>query len=206
VDELVVEGLTPIVLSREGRGIGVFALSDQLRPEAGEVVEALGRLGVEVVLASGDRREVVSSVARQIGIADARAGLLPSDKLEMIRALGGSGRTVGMVGDGINDAPALAAAGLGIVIGSGTDLAKEAGDVVLVRSDLRDVVRVIQIGRRTLRTIRQNLAWALGYNLVMVPIAAGALYPVLGWTLPPAACGLAMSLSSVSVVLNSIRR
>ncbi|OPY67898.1 MAG: putative copper-transporting ATPase PacS [Syntrophorhabdaceae bacterium PtaU1.Bin034] len=153
---------------------------------------------------TGDNRKVAGAVARQVGIDEVAAEVLPGDKIIIVRGYQKQGLKVAMVGDGINDAPALAQADIGIAIGSGTDVAKETGDVILVRNDLLDVEGAIRLGRKTLSKIRQNLFWALIYNVIGIPVAAGVLYPFTGRLLPPEWAGLAMAFSSVSVVTNSL--
>jgi Cu+-exporting ATPase len=188
----------------DGSLLGGVALADTLKDSAIEVVARLKQMGLQTVMISGDRRPVALAVARQLGIDTVEAEVLPADKLDVVRSYQQHGRFVGMVGDGINDAPALAQADIGIAIGSGTDVAKETGDIILVRDDLLDVVRSIELGRRTLAKIRQNLFWAFIYNVVGIPVAAGLLYPVFGLVLRPEFAGLAMAFSSVSVVTNSL--
>jgi Cu+-exporting ATPase len=201
---LALEGqaLTPVLLAVDGKPWAVFGLADAARPEAAGVVAALRSLGVSSRILSGDRNPVVDAVGEAVGIGDGerRGELRPEEKLELIKgwsSAAGQG-PVAMVGDGINDAPALAASDVGIAIGSGTDVAKESGDLVLVRHDLRDVVRAVRLGRVTLRNIRQNLFWALFYNCAMVPAAMAGIIPP-GWA------GAAMAASSISVVLNALR-
>jgi P-type E1-E2 ATPase len=175
-----------------------------MAPHSREAVNDLKSLGLEVHLLSGDHRRTVEAVAAQAGIDQFTAEVLPADKEQVVRRLQEQGRVTAMVGDGINDAPALAAADLGIAIGSGSDVAIEAAQIVLVRSDLRSVGQAIRLSRATLSTIRQNLVWALIYNVLLIPSAAGLLEPVFGWRLPPVAAAAAMALSSVSVVTNSL--
>lgn len=153
---------------------------------------------------TGDSDLVAKTVAAEVGIDEYRAKVLPAEKMEIIKDFQGKGLKVGMVGDGINDAPALAQADAGIAIGAGTDVAKETGDIVLIRNDMMDVVRAIQLGKRTLSKVRQNLFWAFFYNVIGIPIAAGIMYPFLGISLKPEYAGLAMAFSSVSVVTNSL--
>ena len=154
---------------------------------------------------TGDARPTAEAIAREAGIDEVRAEVLPEDKAREVRHLQERGRQVAMVGDGINDAPALAQADVGIAMGSGTDVAIEAADVTLMRGDLRGVVTAIELSRRTIRVVKENLVWAFGYNLILVPVAAGVLYPVAGIQLSPVLAGAAMALSSVSVVVNSLR-
>lgn len=183
---------------------GVIALSDQIRPAAAAVVARLQQLGIKTVIVSGDRRAVVEQVAAQLATDRAIAEVTPDQKLELVRKYQQQGRLVGMVGDGINDAPALAQADVGIAIGSGTDVARETGDLVLMGADLFDLVRAVELGRQTLKKIKQNLFWAFFYNLSFIPLAAGIFYTHYGLYLKPEYAGLAMALSSVCVVLNSL--
>jgi Cu+-exporting ATPase len=204
-EALAAAGQSSVFVAFGGEALGLIAVADGLKPTAREAVAALAARGVEVVMLTGDSRVVAEAVAREAGITHVLAEVLPEDKAVEIKRLQQGGRVVAMVGDGINDAPALAQADVGIAMGSGTDVAIEAADVTLMRGDLRGVVTAIDLSRRTIRVIRQNLAWAFGYNLVLVPVAAGVLYPVAGILLSPVLAGGAMALSSVSVVLNSLR-
>jgi Cu+-exporting ATPase len=204
LDLLAGAGKSAVLVAVDGSLLGGVALADTLKDSAIEVVARLKQMGLQTVMISGDRRPVALAVARQLGIDTVEAEVLPADKLDVVRSYQQHGRFVGMVGDGINDAPALAQADIGIAIGSGTDVAKETGDIILVREDLLDVVRSIELGRRTLAKIRQNLFWAFIYNVVGIPVAAGLLYPVFGLVLRPEFAGLAMAFSSVSVVTNSL--
>jgi Cu+-exporting ATPase len=203
--ELEQAGKTAMYVSVDGRLAGVVAVADTLKPEAAEAVRALRAIGIEVVMITGDNRRTAQAVAAQAGIARVLAEVLPDGKAAEVKRLQAEGRRVGMVGDGINDAPALAQADVGIAIGTGTDVAIEASDVTLLRGDLRGVVTAIALSRATIRTVKQNLIWAFVYNVVGIPIAAGVLYPVTGWLLSPILASAAMSLSSVSVVANSLR-
>ena len=182
-----------------------FDFIDALRPSAIQAIRSLHQMGLKTVLLTGDRAEVARVVADQIGIDQVEARLLPEQKLDHLRHAQRAGDLVGMVGDGINDAPALAQADIGFALGSGTDIAISAADVTVMHGDLLGVARAVALSRATLRTIRQNLGFAFGYNLLGVPLAAGVLYPWTGWLLPPLFAAAAMSLSSVSVVLNSLR-
>ncbi len=204
LDLLAGAGKSAVLVAVDGRLLGGVALADTLKDGAIEVVARLKQMGLQTVMISGDRRPAALAVARQLGIDTVEAEVLPADKLVVVRGYQQHGKFVGMVGDGINDAPALAQADIGIAIGSGTDVAKETGDIILVRDDLLDVVRSIELGRRTLAKIRQNLFWAFIYNVVGIPVAAGLLYPVFGLVLRPEFAGLAMAFSSVSVVTNSL--
>ena len=196
---------TPIFVARDGRVLGLITVSDPIRPQAAEAVAALHARGFEVWLVTGDASAVAHAVARQVGIEHVMAEVLPAGKAERIAELQAGGRRVAMVGDGINDAPALAKADLGVAIGTGTDVAIEASDITLVGGDPRLVVSAIDLSRRTLSIIRQNLFWAFAYNVVLIPVAMGVLYPFLGILLDPVFAAGAMALSSVSVVLNSLR-
>jgi P-type Cu+ transporter len=194
-------------VARDGRPIGVIGLADTVKPGAAEAVERLGRAGIEVWMLTGDRRATAEAIGAQVGIGPERivSEVLPGDKSAAVERLQRDGATVAMVGDGINDAPALAGADLGIAIGTGADVAVQASDITLVRDDLGAVPAAVRLSRATMRTIRQNLAWAFGYNVLLIPVAAGLLYPLAGLLLTPALAAGAMALSSVSVVLNSLR-
>jgi Cu+-exporting ATPase len=199
------EGKTPMFAAVDGALAGLVAVADTVKPEAREAVAALKAMGLEVVMMTGDNRRTAEAVAREVGIDRVLAEVLPDGKAREVKRLQAEGRRVGMVGDGINDAPALAQADVGIAIGTGTDVAMEASDVTLVRGDLRGVVTAIALSRATIRTVKQNLFWAFVYNAVGIPVAAGLLYPLTGWLLSPVLASAAMSLSSVSVVTNSLR-
>jgi Cu+-exporting ATPase len=202
---LAVEGKTPMYVAIDNRLAGVVAVADEVKPESKEAVAAMLRMGLEVVMITGDNRSTAEAVARQVGIRRVLAEVLPEGKALEVKRLQQSKKIVGMVGDGINDAPALAQADIGIAIGTGTDVAIEASDITLIKSDLRGVVTAIALSHATIRTIKQNLFWAFIYNVVGIPIAAGLLYPFTGWLLSPIIASAAMSLSSVSVVTNSLR-
>jgi Cu+-exporting ATPase len=203
--ELAAQGKTSVFLAFAGEALGLVTVADVLRPEAAGVVAALRQRGLEVVMLTGDARLTAAAIAREAGIERVLAEVLPEAKAAEIERLRADGRVVAMVGDGINDAPALARADVGIALGSGTDVAIEAADVTLMRGDLSGVVAAIDLSRQTLRIVKQNLGWAFGYNLILVPVAAGVLYPVTGLLLSPILAGAAMALSSVSVVMNSLR-
>ena len=202
---LAAQGQTPMHVAVDGRAAGLIAVTDPVKPTSAAAVAALRHLGVETVMLTGDDRRAAESVARAVGIGRVVAEVLPDRKVEEIRRLQEEGRIVAMVGDGLNDAPALARADVGIAMGTGTDVAMEAGSITLMRGDPLGVVTAIQLARRTMGVIRQNLFWAFIYNVVGIPIAAGVLYPVLGLRLTPAWAAAAMAVSSVSVVSNSLR-
>ena len=201
------EGKAVSVVLRAGAPVGVLGFFDRPAPGVPEAIAALRADGIRVVMATGDHEAAARTVARQVGIEEVRAGLTPAGKLGLLRELRAQGLRVAFVGDGVNDAPALAAADVGIAIGSGTDVAREAGGVVLIRSDFRDVALALRIGRRTVAKVKGNLAWAVGYNAVLLPVAMGALVPAFGlgvFSVLPITGALAMGLSSTAVVLNSL--
>ena len=204
-ERLAGDGKTPVFVAQDRRAAGVIAVADTLKPHAREAVAALRELGLEVLMLTGDRRRSAEAVARQLGVDTVLAEVMPDQKAAQVKRLQTQGKRVAVVGDGINDAPALAQADVGIAIGSGTDVALAAADVTLVSGDVRGVAVAMQLSRRTMRTIRQNLFWAFIYNLLGIPVAAGVLYPVFGVSLNPAFAAAAMALSSVSVVCNSLR-
>ena len=204
-EQLATDGKTPMFVTIDGNLGGIIAVADQIKPESREAVQALKRMGITVVMMTGDNKRTADAVARLVGIDDVLAEVLPEQKADHVRRLQQNGGAVGMVGDGINDAPALAQADVGIAIGTGTDVAIEASDITLLRGDLRGVVTAIALSRATIRGVKQNLFWAFVYNVIGIPVAAGLLYPATGWLLSPVIASAAMSLSSVSVVANSLR-
>jgi Cu+-exporting ATPase len=199
------EGKTPIFAAIDGRAAGLIAVADKINPRSKAAIEEMKRMGLEVAMITGDNRRAAQRVAREVGIEKVLAQVLPEGKAEEIKRLQSEGKVVGMVGDGINDAPALASADTGIAIGTGTDVAIESADITLIGDDLMGVATAIKLSRATMRTIKQNLFWAFIYNALGIPIAAGVLYPLTGWLLSPIIASAAMSLSSVSVVTNSLR-
>lgn len=203
-DELVEQGCSLIYLASGGLLLGIVGLADRIKPNAAEALTRLRALGLETVLVTGDRRVAAQQVATALGIDHVEAEVRPEQKLAIVEKYRSQGAFVGMVGDGINDAPALAKADIGIAIGSGTDVAKETGDLVLIGGDLLDIERGIRLGRRTLAKIKQNLFWAFFYNILGIPLAGGLFYPWFGIYLKPEFAGLAMAFSSVSVVCNSL--
>lgn len=202
---LTEEGKTAMYAALDAVAVGVIVVADVLKPEARQTVSTLHEMGIEVVMLTGDNRATGEAIARQVGIDRVLAEVLPEDKAREIKRVQEEGRLVAMVGDGINDAPALAQADVGIAMGSGTDVAMETADVTLMRGDLRGLVTALQLSRRTIRIIRENLLWAFGYNVILIPVAAGVLYPLWGTLLSPIWAGAAMAFSSVSVVMNSLR-
>jgi Cu+-exporting ATPase len=205
VDRLEQEGKTAVYVAVDRRPAGVIAIADTIKPEATEAVAELQRLGLEVVMVTGDNRRTAAAIARRAGIERVLAEVLPEHKASEIKRLQDAGRRVAMVGDGINDAPALAQADVGIAIGTGTDIAMEASDLTLVSGDLRGVPRALDLSRQTMRTIKQNLVGAFAYNVTLIPVAAGVLYPLWGILLDPILAAAAMAASSVTVVANALR-
>lgn len=199
------ESKTVVFFAVDGMAAGIAAVADPIKESTPEAIAALRRLGVHIVMLTGDSRRTADAVARQLGIDEALAEVLPEDKAGHVKRLQDEGRTVAMAGDGINDAPALAQAEVGIAMGTGTDVAMESAGITLVKGDLRGIERAIVLSRATMRNIRQNLAFAFGYNALGIPLAAGALYPAFGLLLSPMFAGAAMAMSSVSVVTNALR-
>jgi Cu+-exporting ATPase len=198
------EGKSPLYVAIDGTLAAVLAVSDPIRATSPAAIAALRALGVRIAMVTGDNRRTAEAIARQLGIDEIHAELPPEGKVAVMRQLG-SGAKVAFVGDGINDAPALAAADVGVAIGTGTDIAVESADVVLMSGDLEAVVNAVALSRAVMRNIRQNLFWAFAYNVALIPIAAGLLYPVNGTLLSPVLSAGAMALSSVFVVTNALR-
>ncbi len=212
IDSLIAEAAplqaqaqTVIFVALDGKAAGYLALADPIKSTAPEAIRALHQLGLKVVMLTGDHRATAEHVARELGIDEVLAEVGPGEKQERIRELRQSGARVAMAGDGINDAPALAAADVGIAMGTGTDVARESAGITLLRGDLRGLLSAITLSRALMRNIRQNLTFAFLYNVLGIPLAAGVLYPFFGWLLSPIIAGAAMSLSSVTVILNALR-
>jgi Cu+-exporting ATPase len=204
VGALEEDGKTAMFVSVAKEVIGIIGVADTLKEHSAEAVRRLQKMGLEVVMLTGDNERTAKAIAKKLGITRISAEVLPGDKAMVIKRLQGEGKTVAMVGDGINDAPALAQADIGIAIGGGTDVAIETGGIVLIKDDLRDVVTAIQLSKRTMSKIKQNLFWAFFYNVAFIPIAAGVLYPAFGILLNPVFAAIAMAASSVTVVTNSL--
>lgn len=206
-EQFAAEGKTPLFFAKNGELVGTIAMADEVKETSAAAIAALRKLGVDVRMLTGDNRVTAEAIARRVGLSSEQviADVLPADKERHVRELQNAGGKVAMVGDGINDSPALARADVGLAIGTGADIAKEGADVVLMRSDLMDVVRAIELSRATIRNIKQDLFWALFYNGIGIPLAAGVFFPLTGWQLSPMFGAAAMSLSSVCVVSNALR-
>jgi Cu2+-exporting ATPase/Cu+-exporting ATPase len=205
LNEFTSQGKTPVILATKEKVLGFVMVADEIKAESVEAVKNLHALGIKVVMLTGDDEKAAKYIASLVGIDDVVAHVLPQDKLEKIKALQSQGRVVAMAGDGVNDAPALAQADIGIAMGTGTDVAIESAGITLLGGDISKLVKAIKLSKITMRGIKQNLFWAFIYNIVGIPLAAGALYPVFGWLLNPVFAGFAMAMSSVSVVSNSLR-
>jgi Cu+-exporting ATPase len=199
------QGETVMFLGANGKLAGIVAVADPIKSTAREAIDKLHALGLEIIMATGDNETTAKAVAARLGIDEVRAGLRPEDKLTIIEGLQQKGEVVAMAGDGINDAPALARADVGIAMGAGADVAMESAGLTLLKGDLRGVVRAVNLARATMRNIKQNLFFAFVYNALGVPVAAGVLYPAFGILLSPIIAAAAMSFSSVSVVGNALR-
>jgi Cu+-exporting ATPase len=199
------EGKTPMFVVRDTVVAGMIGVADVLKPDSAEAVRGLQALGLEVYMITGDNRRTAEAIARQVGIRNVLADVLPERKAQAVKELQAAGKVVAMVGDGINDAPALAQADIGIAIGTGTDVAMETSDITLIRGNLTPIGTAVRLSRATMRVIKQNLGWAFGYNIALIPVAAGVLYPAFGILLDPVYAAVAMALSSVSVLSNSLR-
>ena len=204
-DRLAEQGKTPLFFVRDGQPLGVIAVADTVKPTSRAAIEGFRKLGLQVVLLTGDNRRTADAIGRELGLTQVIAEVLPADKQRQVSALQERGEKVAMVGDGINDAPALAQADVGLAIGAGTDVAIESADIVLMKSDLMDAVSAVELSRATIRNVKQNLFWAFFYNIICIPIAAGVFYPLFHLQLSPMFAAAAMSLSSVCVVANALR-
>lgn len=204
-DRIAGEGMTPLFVAKDGVALGLIGVSDKVKEGAKEAVWRFKEMGLDIVMVTGDHPATAQAIAREVGIERVVSGARPEEKAEEARRLQAEGKVVAMVGDGINDAPALAAADIGFAIGAGTDIAIESSDITLMTGNLNGVVTAIRLGKATLRVIKQNLFWAFAYNTLLIPVAAGVLYPVWGVTLNPMLAALAMAFSSVTVVSNSLR-
>ncbi|WP_026688758.1 heavy metal translocating P-type ATPase [Alteribacter aurantiacus] len=202
---LAEQGKTPMFIASEGTFAGIIAVADPLKDDAKEAVRQLQGMGIEVVMLTGDNQRTAAAIAKEVGIARFEAEVLPGDKAAYVKTLQEEGKQVAMVGDGINDAPALAQANISIAIGTGTDVAMETANITLMRGDVISIVTALRLSKSTMRMIWQNLGWAFGYNIILIPVAAGLLYPFFGLLLNPMLAGAAMAFSSVSVVLNTLR-
>ncbi len=205
LEKETLEGKTPVILSTKEKVLGIVMVSDAIKPEAKEAVQKLHKLGIKVVMLTGDNKNTARFIADQVGIDEVVAEVLPADKLNKIKELQSAGQIVAMAGDGVNDAPALAQADVGVAMATGTDVAIESAGITLLHGDISKLVQAIRLSKVTMRGIKQNLFWAFIYNIVGIPLAAGAFYPIFGWLLNPVFAGAAMAFSSVSVVLNSLR-
>jgi Cu+-exporting ATPase len=205
VDALLAAGKTLVGVALDGRPAAVIVAADTVKPASAAAVRRLRDLGLEVVMLTGDDRRAAAAIAAEVGIEHVLAEVLPDQKAAKVKALQGEGKRVAMVGDGINDAPALAQADIGIAIGTGADVALEASDVTLISGDLNGVATAIDLSRHTIAIVKQNLFWAFAYNVALIPLAAGVFYPSFGVLLNPIYAAAAMGLSSVSVVSNSLR-
>jgi len=204
-DDLADQGKTPMFIAVDGKFAGIIAVADVVKPSSARAIQKLNKMGIETVMITGDNKKTAAAIAKQVGIDRVLSEVLPQDKASEVKKIQSEGRIVAMVGDGINDAPALVQANVGIAIGSGTDVAMESADIVLMRSDLMEVPTAIQLSKSTIRNIKQNLFWAFAYNVLGIPLAAGALYIFGGPVLNPVFAAAAMSLSSVSVLTNALR-
>ena len=205
LNEFTSQGKTPVILTTKEKVLGFVMVADAIKQESKQAIADLHKLGIRVVMLTGDDEKAAKYIASLVGIDDVVAHVLPQDKLEKIQALQSQGRIVAMAGDGVNDAPALAQADVGIAMGTGTDVAIESAGITLLGGDISKLVKAIKLSKITMRGIKQNLFWAFIYNIVGIPLAAGVLYPVFGWLLNPVFAGFAMAMSSVSVVSNSLR-
>lgn len=203
-ESLEAEGKTVMFLAVDSQPAGLIAVADTLKEHTAEALRRLHKMGIETAMITGDNRRTAEAIARQVGINRVLAEVLPQDKAEEIKKLQAQGKKVAMVGDGVNDAPALAQADVGMAIGSGTDVAKETGDVILIKDDIRDVVAALEVAQATMRKVKQNLFWAFIYNSLGIPLGAGLFYPFASLVISPELAGLMMAVSSISVTLNTL--
>jgi Cu2+-exporting ATPase/Cu+-exporting ATPase len=205
IEQYTAEGKTPVILSTKSEILGFVMVADELKEESKQAIADLHKLGIKVVMLTGDDEKAAKYIASLVGIDDVVAHVLPKDKLEKIKSLQSEGKVVAMAGDGVNDAPALAQADVGIAMGTGTDVAIESAGITLLHGDISKLVKAIKLSKMTMRGIKQNLFWAFFYNIIGIPLASGLFYPIFGWLLNPVFAGFAMAMSSVSVVSNSLR-
>jgi Cu+-exporting ATPase len=203
-ETLEADGKTVMFLALNGQAAGLIAVADTLKEHSIEAVQHLHKLGLDVAMITGDNRRTAEAIARKVGIDRVLAEVLPQDKAEEVKKLQAQGKKVAMVGDGVNDAPALAQAEVGMAIGSGTDVAKETGDIILIKDDIRDVVVALEVAKATMRKVKQNLFWAFFYNVLGIPLGAGLFYSLASVIISPELAGLMMAVSSVSVTLNTL--
>ena len=204
-EALAQNGKTPLYFAEHGKILGVVAVADPPKPTSAAAVRGFRELGIDVVMLTGDNRRTAEAVGRELGVTQVIAEVLPQDKEKVVADLQAQGKRVAMIGDGINDAPALARADVGMAIGAGTDVAIESADVVLMKSDLLDAVTAVRLSKKVIRNIKENLFWAFIYNIIGIPLAAGVWFPITGWQLSPMFGAAAMSLSSMCVVSNALR-
>lgn len=204
-ENFTLEGKTPVILATKEKALGFITVADSIKSESSQAIHNLRKLGIETIMLTGDNKQTAEYIAKQVGIEKVFAQIMPGDKLEIIKNLQNDGKIIAMVGDGVNDAPALAQANVGIAMATGTDVAIDSADITLLNGDISKLVKAIRLSKITMRGIKQNLFWAFFYNIIGIPLAAGLFYPIFGWLLNPIFAGLAMALSSVSVVSNSLR-
>ncbi|MBY0377255.1 MAG: HAD-IC family P-type ATPase [Gammaproteobacteria bacterium] len=204
-EEFRIDGATALFLAINGKAGGIIVIADPIKSTTQAALDSLRKEGIQIVMLTGDNKTTAEAVARKLGIKEVNAGILPQDKNRIIKKITAEGRVVAMAGDGVNDAPALAEAAVGIAMGTGAEVAIQSAGITLVKGDLAGIARAIMLSRATMRNIRQNLVFAFAYNAIGIPIAAGVLYPAFGLLLSPIIAALAMSLSSVSVIANALR-
>jgi P-type Cu+ transporter len=205
IEQFTEQGKTPVILATKEKVLGFVMVADDIKTESKQAIADLHKLGIKIVMLTGDDEKAANYIASLVGIDTVVAHVLPQDKLAKIKELQSQGHIVAMAGDGVNDAPALAQADVGIAMGTGTDVAIESAGITLLGGDISKLVKAIKLSKITMRGIKQNLFWAFIYNIIGIPLAAGVFYPIFGWLLNPVFAGFAMALSSVSVVTNSLR-